>query len=83
MKANGEYEDRSTVRQLTPKERMCPALHKEKEEFLTSVCDQWGLKTPIKDVGEDILNLVPDPTNYDPWEDEDRSWMMSLQLPRQ
>ena len=38
MKANGEYEDRSTVRQLTPKEHMCPALHNEKEEFLTSLC---------------------------------------------
>ena len=25
----------------------------------------------VKDLGSDILNLVPDPTNYDPWEDED------------
>ena len=39
MKANGEYEDGSTLRQLTPEERVCPALHKEKEEFLASVCD--------------------------------------------
>ena len=26
----------------------------------------------VKDLRPDILNLVPDPTNYDPWEDEDR-----------
>ena len=71
MKANGEYEDRSTVCQLTSQERVCPTLHKEKEAFLTSVCDHWGPKTTIKDLGEDILNLVPDPTNDDPWEDED------------
>ena len=70
MKANGEYEDRSTLRQLTPEERVCPALHKEKEEFLASVCDRWGPKTTIKDLGEDVLNLDPDPTD-DPWEDED------------
>ena len=25
----------------------------------------------IKDLGEDILNLVPVPTNNDPWEDEE------------
>ena len=51
---------------------MCPALHKEKEVFLTSVSDHLGPKTMIKDLGEDILNLVPDPTNDDPWEDEVR-----------
>ena len=26
----------------------------------------------IKDLGPDILNLSPDPDNFDPWEDEDR-----------
>ncbi len=71
MKANGKYEDRSTLCQLTPAERMCPALHKEKESFLSSVTDRWGPKTTIKDLGEDILNLVPDPMYNDPWEDED------------
>ena len=25
----------------------------------------------VKDLGPDILNLVPDPENTDPWEDED------------
>ncbi len=25
----------------------------------------------IKNLGEDILNLVPDPMNHDPWEDQD------------
>ena len=30
-----------------------------------------GPKTTIKDLGEDILNLVPDPMNNGPWEDED------------
>ena len=39
MKANGEYEDRSTLHQLTPKEHMSPAMHKEKEAFQTSVAD--------------------------------------------
>ena len=39
MKANGEYEDRSTLRQLTPKEHMYLALHNKKEAFLTSVSD--------------------------------------------
>ena len=71
MKANGEYEDRSILLQLTPKEHMSSALHKEMVEFLTSETDLWGPKTMIKDLGEDILNLFPNPKNNDPWEDDD------------
>ena len=71
MKANGEVEDRSTLRLLTPEECMSDALRAEQEKFLASVCDRWGIGTTVKDLGPDILNLVPDPTNYDPWEDED------------
>ena len=26
----------------------------------------------MKDLGPDILNLVPDPKNIDPWEEDDR-----------
>ena len=37
MKANGKYEDRSTVHQLTPQESVCLDLHKEMEAFLNSV----------------------------------------------
>ena len=44
---------------------MSPDMHKKQEAFLASVADCWGLKTMIKDPGEDILNLVPDPTNND------------------
>lgn len=32
----------------------------------------------IKDLGPDILNLVQDPENYDPWVDEDRPSHPSL-----
>ena len=39
MKANGKYEDQSTHCQLTSKEHMCPALHKEKDAFQTTVAD--------------------------------------------
>ena len=45
---------------------MIPAMHKEHKAFLTSVADQLGPKTMIKDLGEDILNLVLDPLNNDP-----------------
>ena len=50
---------------------MSDALCAEQEKFLTSVCGRWGIGTMVKDLGPDILNLVPDPTNYDPWEDKD------------
>ncbi len=39
MKANCEYEDQSTLHQLTPKEHLYPTLHKGKEAFLTSMTD--------------------------------------------
>ena len=42
----------------------------EQQKFLTSVCNRCGIGTMVKDLGPEILNLVPDPTNYDPWEDE-------------
>ena len=71
MKANGEMEDRSTVRLLTPEDRLSEGMRQEQEQFLTSVCDRWGQRTKVKDLGPDFLNLVSDPTNYVPWEDED------------
>ena len=37
MKANGEIEDRSTVRSLTPEECVNAALHQEWEKFLEAV----------------------------------------------
>jgi hypothetical protein len=71
MKANGEIEERSTVRSLTPKECVNAALHQEQEKFLEAVQGRWGQKTTVKDLGPDVLNLVPNPENNDPWEDED------------
>ena len=71
MKANGEIEDRSTVRTLTEAERVNPALFREQQEFLASVEKRWGPKTTVKDLGPDVLNLSPDPDNMDPWEDDD------------
>ncbi|KAL3786440.1 hypothetical protein HJC23_011021 [Cyclotella cryptica] len=71
MKANGEIEDRSTVRALTAEDRVSAALFREQQQFLASVEGRWGPKTTIKDLGPDILNLSPDPDNFDPWEDED------------
>ncbi len=72
MRANGKVEDRFTVCQLTPKEHMSLAMQNDKNNLRSSVSDCWGQKTMIKDLGPDILNHVPDLTNYDPWEDEDR-----------
>eukprot|EP00804_Cyclotella_cryptica_P025829 CCRYP_002699-RA/>CCRYP_002699-RA protein AED:0.25 eAED:0.20 QI:0/-1/0/1/-1/1/1/0/678 len=71
MKANGEIEDRSTVRALAAEERVSTALFIEQQQFLASVEGRWGPKTTIKDLGPDVLNLSPDPDNFDPWEDED------------
>ena len=50
---------------------MSPAIQKDKDDFLASVTDRWGQRTTIKVLRQGILNLVPLPTNYDPWEDED------------
>jgi hypothetical protein len=69
MKANEEIEDRSTVCSLTPEECVNAALHQEWEKFLEAVQGRWGQKTTVKDLGPDVLNLVPDPENNDPWED--------------
>eukprot|EP00804_Cyclotella_cryptica_P017310 CCRYP_020331-RA/>CCRYP_020331-RA protein AED:0.23 eAED:0.25 QI:0/-1/0/1/-1/1/1/0/484 len=71
MKANGEIEDRSTVRSLTPEECVNAALHQEQQKFLESIQGRWGEKTRVKDLGPDFLNLVPDPENNEPWEDDD------------
>ena len=71
MKTNGEIEDRSTVRSLTPEECVNAALHQEPEKFLEAVQGRWVQKTTVKDLGPDVLNLVPDPENNDPWKDED------------
>eukprot|EP00804_Cyclotella_cryptica_P004620 CCRYP_006942-RA/>CCRYP_006942-RA protein AED:0.23 eAED:0.23 QI:0/-1/0/1/-1/1/1/0/675 len=71
MKANGEIEDQSTVRALTAEEHVSAALFQEQQQFLASLEGRWGPKTIIKDLGPDVLNLSPDPDNFDPWEDED------------
>ena len=39
MKANGKYEDQATICQLSPKEHMNLAMHKEQDTFLISVTD--------------------------------------------
>ena len=31
---------------------------------------RWGLKTMVKDLGPDVLNLTLDPEHMDPWEDD-------------
>jgi hypothetical protein len=38
---------------------------------LEAIQGRWGKKTTVKDWGPDVLNLVPDPENNDPWEDKD------------
>ncbi len=48
-------------------------MQKEQDAFLTSVTDHWNPKTTIKDLGPDILYLVPDPTNNGRWENADGS----------
>ena len=60
------------VHPLTPEECVSASSHQERELFLEAVQERWGKKTTVKDWGPDILNLVPDPKNNDPWEDEDR-----------
>ena len=71
MKANGKLENLLTVRALTSDERVNAALFREQQEFLDSVENRWGPTTTVKDLGPDVLNLVPDPDNMEPWEDED------------
>ena len=43
-------------------------------------------KMTIEDFGPDVLNLVTDPENNEPWEDEDGphspNWMMSSRMPK-
>ena len=41
------------------------------DTYPASVTDHCGPNTTIKDFGPDILNLIPNPRNDDPWEDED------------
>ena len=65
MKANGEIKDHSTVCSLTPKECVSAPLHQD-GSFLKAIQGRWGQKTTVKDLGPDVLNLVPDPENNDP-----------------
>ena len=51
---------------------MNAALFREQEEFLEVIEDKWGVKTTVKDLGPDVLNLVPNPENNEPWEDDNR-----------
>jgi hypothetical protein len=71
LKANGEIEDRSTVCSLTPKEGVNAALYQEQETFLEAVQEMWGQNMMIKNLGPDVLNLVPNLENNKPWEDDD------------
>ena len=48
-----------------------PGFAKEMEYFLISISDPWKQNIMVKHLGHDILNLVTDPMNYNPWEDED------------
>jgi hypothetical protein len=52
----------------TPEECVSAPLHQEREKFLEAIHGRWGKKITVKDWGLDILNLVPDPENNDPWE---------------
>jgi hypothetical protein len=70
MKVNGEIEDRSTVCSITPEECVNAALFQEQEKSLEAIQDRWGQKMIIKDLGPDVLNLVPNLENNEPWEDE-------------
>ena len=38
---------------------------------MEAIQERWGQKTTVKDWDPDVLNLVPNPVNNDPWEDED------------
>ena len=71
MKSNGEIKDHSTVFSLTPEECISAAKHQEWEKFLEGIQGRWGKKTAVKDWCPDVLNLVPNPENNNPWEDED------------
>ena len=70
MKVNGEIKDRSTVCSLTPEECVNATLYQEQEKFLEAIKERWGQKTTVKDWGPDVFNLVPNPENNNPWEDE-------------
>ena len=37
---------------------------------MEAIQGRWGKKTTVKDLGPDVLNLLPDPENNDPREDE-------------
>eukprot|EP00956_Cyclotella_meneghiniana_P018312 scaffold30420_cov55-Cyclotella_meneghiniana.AAC.1 len=71
MTAKGDVVDRSTVRSLTPEEKVNPVLRAEQGQFLQQITDRWGAPTEAFELGPDFLNLLPDPENYDPWEDDD------------
>jgi hypothetical protein len=59
------------VRALMMEECIYAALFGEQEKFFASMEEHWGLKTTVKDLKPDVLNLIPDPKNTDPWEDND------------
>jgi hypothetical protein len=71
MKANGEIKDHSKLHSLTPEECVNAALHQEQEKFLEAIHGRWGKKTSVKDLGPDVLNLVPNLENNDSWEEAD------------
>jgi hypothetical protein len=71
MKANGKLKDQSMVRALASEERMNAPLFREQQEFLALMEKRWGLKTTVKDLGPDVLNLDPGPDKMDPWEDDE------------
>lgn len=78
MKVNGKVDVQSMICQLTPEEHMCQVIPKKKYAVLTSMIDCWGKSTAINNLGPDILNRTPGPTNYDPWEDEDEPLFFKL-----
>ncbi|KAL7482201.1 hypothetical protein ACHAW6_007885 [Cyclotella cf. meneghiniana] len=72
MTANEEIKNRSTVHPLTHEECVSARLHQKWEKFLEAIEGRWGKKTTVRDWGPDVLNLVHDPENNNPWEDDDR-----------
>lgn len=63
---------------LTPKDCVSANLHKELEEFLSRDYDQWGQKTMLKDLGSNVLTLVSNSENNNPWEYDNGPSFLSL-----
>jgi len=71
LKANGKVVDRSTVQGLTPTELVDVEHCQQRDAFLKKIHKKWGAKTLAADCGPEVLNLIPDPNNHNPWEDDD------------